>query len=268
MINIYNYDNYKKYINDWVKNQPSKGRGQYTKLAQSAGISSVLISQIFKGGRNLSIDQAHLIGEHLEHTENQQDFFLLMVLKDRAGNYKLRNRLQNQISQKRKENKNLKKILDTDRALTDEEKAIFYSDWTYSAVRLACGLKRINTITAISKELGLDESVISKILEFLLDHQLVVLKNNKLRLGPNKIHLEKESPYINARQKAWRIKSMQAMDKKQEEDFFFSANMSIDETLRDEFNHELNSLIKKFSKRTTESIPENIYCLNIDLFKV
>ncbi|EQC52651.1 hypothetical protein M901_2895, partial [Bacteriovorax sp. DB6_IX] len=44
---IYEYLDYKQYINDLISTYPKEGRGVFSKLAKSINVSSVLISQIY-----------------------------------------------------------------------------------------------------------------------------------------------------------------------------------------------------------------------------
>lgn len=63
---IFTFDDYKKYFNEWVHNQPKHGHGEYRRLSISLGVSTTLISQIFKGDKQISLEMANELCEYLE----------------------------------------------------------------------------------------------------------------------------------------------------------------------------------------------------------
>lgn len=40
MTSIYQFDNYKKFFNSWIENQPKKGHGEYRRLALHLNVST------------------------------------------------------------------------------------------------------------------------------------------------------------------------------------------------------------------------------------
>lgn len=268
-MDIFKFDNYKEFIQKWVENQPSKGRGLYAKIADSLNISSVLVSQIFKGDKNLSLEHAYLLTEFLALTSDEKDYFILLVEYNKAGSQKLQNYFQQKIKTiQKKKSENLKEILAQDISLSENDKAIFYSNWLYSAVRLQTSIQGFETADKLAAQFQLPREQILEILRFLVDKNLCIKTPNGFQMGPQRTHLESTSPYIKARQVSWRVKAFEKMDKIDSSQFFYTAPMSISEEQFKKLRDRLTSVIKELTQDLINDEPERLACLNIDLFRL
>lgn len=264
---IFNYTNYKGYVNDWLLSCPKKGHGQFRAMAQHLRLSTVMISQIFRGDKDISFEHAHELSKFLTLTENETRYFLLLVQFARAGTENLKNFIKNQIILSQQENENLKKVVSQDTELTEEQKAVFHSNWIYSAIRMHTSLIGTNSIEAIAQSLGLSIEVVTTAIDFLLKTNLIIKENNVLKMGPQRTYLEKLSPFINARQKAWRIKSFELMDENRSQDLFYTGPMAISSSMRSWLDKELRKLINEIFERAVKEEAEDLCCLNIDFFR-
>ena len=88
-VRLYNYDNYKEYVNDWISSQTNAGRGKYLELSKYLGMHTTLISQIFKGDRELNHDQGFKLCEYFGFSDLETEYFLLLISVNKAANYKL-----------------------------------------------------------------------------------------------------------------------------------------------------------------------------------
>lgn len=57
---IYEYLNYKDYLNDRIQDCPNGGRGVSSRLSKFIGVSAVMVSQVLKGNRSFSRDKIYL----------------------------------------------------------------------------------------------------------------------------------------------------------------------------------------------------------------
>src|SRR3989344_5882150 len=131
-MNIFEFDNYKKYINARIESMPKRGRGQYLKMANFLSVNSVIISQVFKGDRELSLEHACELCEFFGFTPLESRYFILLVEYERAGTHKLKKMLNEQLAEIAHKAQDLKHRLTQDAELTDEARATFYSNWYYS----------------------------------------------------------------------------------------------------------------------------------------
>lgn len=58
---IFDYDDYKKYLHDLLLSQPSKGHGFRSRLAEVAGCRVSYVSQVLNQDMDFSLEQAESI---------------------------------------------------------------------------------------------------------------------------------------------------------------------------------------------------------------
>lgn len=264
---LFEYHDYKLWVNDWIDSQPSGGHGQLRKLALYLEINSVVMSQVFRGDRDLTLEQALKVTQYLGMTELERDYFLLLVQKGRAGTTELKSVFEKQLQTIRKSAQSLKNRVQHHK-FTDEDKATFYSQWYYSAIRLGVSIPQLSTISALSGHLNLDRSVVVQVIEFLLKHQLIIEKKGRYDIGPQVTHVGHDSPFVNRHHTNWRLKGLQAMDNITDQDLYYTGPMALSETAAKEIRKMLVSLVEKSTQQAAHSDSEVLRCLNIDWFKI
>lgn len=212
------------------------------------------------------MDQALLVTEYFTLGQLETEYFLLLVGLNRAAHYKLKEHYNQQLKKLKVRALDLREYLKKNTELDDQAKQKFYSDWSYSAIRLTCSIETINTADEISDYLGLESIEVKEKLQFLLNNGLVTENDGKLDLGTSTTFLDKKNPLINTHRKNWRLK---AMDKfSQENDLFLVAPMTLSKELKNKLH---TSLLKAFNE-VLEEVPaceaEELICVNIDLFSV
>ncbi len=56
-MSVFQFDNYKKYIRYRIESMASRGRGQYTKIANYLGVSPTIVTQVLTGDREFTPEQ-------------------------------------------------------------------------------------------------------------------------------------------------------------------------------------------------------------------
>ncbi|MFN9067384.1 MAG: helix-turn-helix domain-containing protein, partial [Bdellovibrionales bacterium] len=136
---IFDYDNYKKWFIDWVDNRPNKGYGEFSKLAEFLNSSSTVISQIFKGDRDLSLEQAKKLAEFCQLTDLETKYLMQLALIARAGNFELKTYFEGEKNKIREECQQVKSRISPTRLLSDSEKALLVSSWMPTAFLILAG---------------------------------------------------------------------------------------------------------------------------------
>ncbi len=265
---IFKYRCYKRYVNDWVLRKPKKGRGQYKKISEYLGINSVRVSQIFKGNQEMSLEFAHKLSSYLGHSESEMEYFLILVAKARAGTAELKKVLEKRISQAQAESTDLKTRLSQDVTFSEEAKAIFYSNWYYSGIRLTSSIKGLDNANALSEKLDLPIDTVSRVIEFLLKYGLCIKEGEKVKMGPKRTHLESSSPLVSRHHQNWRLKAIESMQKQNKSNLFYSGPMSLSKSALQANRTDLVDMIKKLSDRSLNDREEHLACLNIDWFQI
>ncbi|MBY0316972.1 MAG: TIGR02147 family protein [Bdellovibrionales bacterium] len=263
---IFNFTNYKQFVREKVSLMPHRGRGQFRQMALHLGVNSTAISQIFKGSRHLTPEQGLRIAQFLGLSDLETRYFVNMIHKDRAGTHDLRDFYLKEEKKLLAEGKNIKSRIIEHNEISDENKAIFYSNWYYSGLRMLSALPTHNTPEEMADYFGLNRALVNKVITFLVDNGLCVEKDGKISVGPRTTYLDSNSPLINNHRRNWRLKALEKIQQPHDDDLFYSSPMSMSEKDKEALREELVALIAKFLKRIQKSPEEKLVCFNIDWF--
>lgn len=267
---IFDYKDYKSYLEAFIKSQPKGGRGVRMAIAEHISCPVSHISQILNGKSHLSLEQAEGINEFIGHTQEEAQFFFLMVQLSRAGSQALRKRLNLHIQQVLEKRLILKDRLGVKQELSKEDQMEFYSSWVYGAIHVMLTIPDFQNKETIAKYLGLSLKRTAEILEFLKIVGLAVQKENgKFDIGTTRIHLGADSPLISKFHTNWRMKTIQSLDKENaNEDLHYSSVITISNNDIMTIKSHLVKCIEEIKKIIRDSPAEGVHSFNIDFFKL
>ncbi len=265
---IFEYKDYKKFVRDRIDSMPKQGYGQYTEIAKRLNIHNVVITQIFRGDKELSLDQALELSNYLELTPLERDYLFLLVQHNRAGTHKLKEHIKEKMTELREQSEDLQKRLVQDKKLSEETRAIFYSNWYFSGVRLASDIPGVDSPEEIAKRLGLSRITVQKVLEFLLRTGLCVEKNGKIQMGPQRVHVGNDSILVSRHHTNWRLKALERIPQgAREDELFFTGPFALSKAAIQKIRKTLLETIEAATKTAVDSNSETLSCLNIDFFE-
>ena len=93
--------------------------------------------------------------------------------------------------------------------VSESIRAVFYSNWKYSAVRQLTAIPGYSSIDKIAEALQLSLRTSKDVMDFLVTHGLCVEKKGKFQIGPSATHLEASSPWTYVNHLNWRQKAME-----------------------------------------------------------
>lgn len=266
--NILNYENFNNFlVSELVKNTENK-RGNKKELADFINIHPTSLSQVLSGDRFFTDVQVFLLGEFLNLNEMESQYIFLLHQINLTQNKQFKVRLTKRRDALKKKSLNLSTRLDKDETLSEEEKAVFYSSWYYTCVWVFISIEKGKTREDIISRFNLDKKIVNDVLEFLIKADLAYLEGGRYFHKINRMHLEKTSPFLKQHHANWRIKSIQKKDYSEIEDLSFTAPLSLSKKDFNYIREEMVLLIKKVSDTVAETEPEEIYCFNLDFFKI
>lgn len=266
MESIFNYENYRKYLRDWIQKQPKRGRGILTAWSQLLRIETSVMSQILSGKRELTPDQTFELQTFMGLGELESDYLNILVQIERASTQKLKLHLKKKKEKLRQESLQLSKRLKKELVLSEEQKSIFYSSWLYSAVRLATSLKDPQSIDSLCKRFQMEREKLLEILNFLMAAGLVIEEMGQYKMGPQRTHLEKSSPFITKHHANWRLKALQRSENLSDEEIMFTGPLSISKKDFNLIREEIVQLISKVSTTVKDTEAEDLAVFEVDLF--
>ena len=246
-----------------------RGRGEFRRIADALKMHTTLVSQILNGKKCFTEEQASNLCVYLSLNPLETDYFLKLVQIERAGNESLKKTFQRHLQQIMAQAKETKSRVPESQDLTEQDRAIYYSSWQYSLVRLLTSIDGLQTFEKISDYLRLPASRVREILDFLVSRNLCKegKKGKYERTGKN-THVEARSPLAIRHHQNWRSKSHEFQERMTDADLAFTAPISVSSADRQRIRSLLLDTISQIAKIVETSPAEEVVYLGIDWLKI
>lgn len=269
MFSVYEFESYQELIKMRFASMPKSGYGQSKKLAEFLGVHTTLVSQVMKGLKSFTPEQAVGVSEFLSLGELESEYLLLLVQRERAGTPALKRLFDRRLKTIRANSKELVHRLKSNRRLTEIERAEFYSDWTYSAVRQLPAIAGFQNVETIAELLDLPVRKVADIVKFLTATGLCVAKTSGLTVGPSSTHLESSSKWVTLHHRNWRLKALTELSRYQlDRSLHYTAPMTLSKSDSMKISEMIAVFLESVDKLVEPSPSEELYCLNLDWFRV
>ena len=265
---VYEYKDYKKFVLDWIQRLSNAGRGQRKLLAAAIGCQTPFVTHVLAGDSDFSAEQAEACARFMGLGESDVEFFLLLVLKQRAGTRSLENLFAKQIAERRERSVLLKKRLNIAETLSAPAQMIYYGSWHFAAIHMALTLPEMRTVDALQKHFQLPMARVVSIVEFLIQNGLVEQQRAALKVVRPALHLEKGSPLLGQHHAQWRLRAIEAYHSRAPEDLHYSAVTSLSFEDFAWVREQLASLLEELVGRVRESPEEKLATLTLDWFSL
>ncbi len=269
---IYQYRDYKKYLHDYIQSQPGKGYGFRSRIAETTHCDTAYVSQVLRQNAHFSLEQAEDLNDLLGHTQDESEYFLLLIQLARAGTPKLRARTEKLLQGYIEKSQVLKHRVDIKQTLGELDQVRYYSAWYYAAVHILIAIPEFRTRDLIAARLGLSSEKVSQILEFLLSVGLASKLGDHYSIGTNRIFLGNDSMMLSKHHNNWRVKAIEMINRNSLQgdlNLHLSTVLSFAKKDVAAVKEKLIQGIEEARKIVRESNPEeDIYCLGVDFFRL
>jgi uncharacterized protein (TIGR02147 family) len=263
---VFEYSNYKLFVEAWVKAQGKAGRGQYKRIAEKLRVHTTYISQVFSGTRHLNDEQAVRLGSVLELSPLEKEYFLLLVQFERTVSNELKSMIEARLAALKRQHQLVERRVSAYKELSDAEKSTFYGTWIYSGVRMLATVLNNATPEAIAGKLDLPVREVRNVLDFLFENNLLKLVDGKVMLGEQRTHVSASSPFVFHHHRNWRLKVMEHHPKLASDDLLFTSPFVLAKKDYIKVREEILAVIERFSKLVSGSCEDEVCAvLNIDL---
>ncbi len=269
MSSLFDFKDYKQYLKYRIMQQPARGRGFRSKLAEAAKCQVSYVSRVLTENADFSLEQSDAINDLLGHTSEEKDFFLILVQFNRAGTISLKNHFQKHMDEILKKRLVLKERLQIKDTLSREDQATYYSAWYYAAAHILISIPAYQTQKALSHALDLPADKTAEVLAFLESIGLAQRKSDGgFIIGNGRIHLERDSPLISKHHANWRIQAIRAIDRSSPEDLHYSVLVGISDEDAKKIQAMAVEFIKEVMSIVHDSKQQGAHCFTMDLFRV
>jgi uncharacterized protein (TIGR02147 family) len=262
-------DSYREIINQCLgyklKRRP---RGAIMKLASALQCHPTFIAQVLNEKSNLSLEQGQALSEYFQFSKQEQEYFFLLLQKERAGTQALKRYFQDQLQRILEEKRDLRPKLTTERPSLGAFEVEYFSNWIYQTVHGLTQIPKFQTVQTLSKFLNLNSEELKFILSRLALMNLVTNEKNLWKCTKNSLHLPKDSPFIRNLHSTWKTKiitDLQSQLKK--EGTQFSGIIAVSEKDYQKIRDLLVKTLESIRNITETSVAENLYLLSLDCYK-
>ncbi len=268
---IFEYDEYKKYVDARIRDYPSGGRGVFKLMAEAMKVPRSTLSQVFNGERDLTFEQAIDLAGFLELTTLETEFFMALVERSRSGNARLKAFSEKKIDTLRQKSKTLAGRIPKKAVVTDKEKSVFYSEWYFCAIRMMCNVPEFETIPALAAHLGLPLGRTKQVVEFLVSCGLCVQDKSGYKMGPSTTHIGSDDPLVFRHHQNWRqqaIKRFTDYPYLEDDELCATIPCTISVETMAKIRRSLMEAIIKVTEQIDTSKEEHLAFVNIDLLRI
>jgi len=266
-MNIYMYSEPIAALQAFIEENHAIGKIK-TRLAAAANCKQSYFSNVMSGKVNLTIDQAFGLSKFMGLTENETEFFLLLVQQVRAGGSDLQTYFNKKIKKMRQSEFKLeKKFLKKDK-LSSEQVRIYYSSWHYQSIHMLLTVPKYGRVENMAKRMNLSiEAVLSK-LKTLEAIGLAEKTGEYWKAVLKDIHIPIHDPSSLGHQIQWKLQAISDLQSSKTEGLHYSSVYS----LSFEDFQKLKSMMVKFIEDTRTHIEasqeEDIAHFQLSFFRV
>lgn len=264
---IFQFSGYQAYLQAYLKQLPREGYGEARKIAEHLRVSSTFVSHALSGQKQLTFEQASLLSEYLGLDALESEYFYYLVQLERAGNHQLRSFCERRLAELKQESLKLSERVEFKRTLSDEEKAVFYSNALYSAIHLFTSTSdRGRSADEIAQRFDLTRAQAAKFLKFLSDTGLCEENDGQFKMTTQSTHVGSGSPHLLKHHTNWRLRAVQAGENLKADEMMYTVNvsLSLDDFAR--LREKMVVFIEEFLETVYASPAQEIACLNLDWF--
>ncbi len=265
---IFEYNDYKQYLAEKLIFLGKIQKAYKQHVAKHIGCQPSYLSQILSGKPDLMLEQAHRLNTLFSHDKTEAKFFILLVEYGRANSTELKQFFTEQITELQANRYDLKKRLKDTSQISQEDMDKYYSSWLYSAIHIALALPTLQQPPALAKRFNLPESMIIDIVEFLQTSGLVEKVQGQFVFTKMRIHLDRNSSFIQRHHINWRSQSLQSVEKNMKDDLHFSTVFAVEVSDFNKIKEILTKSISTVTELIEPSKSEELYAMTLDVFKV
>lgn len=265
---LFKYNDYKLYLSEKITFEASIDRSYRTRLSEHIQCQPSYLSQVLNGKPEFTLEQAHRLNHFLLHDKVEARLFILLVEKSRSGTKELKQFFTEQIIDAKKARFDLKKRLKQTDEIAQEDQHKYYSAWFYSAIYVILSVPRFQSVTLIAARFNLPEELVVEVISFLEGCGLIERKNGIYLLTKKRIHLDRNSAFIQRHHINWRSQALQSAEKNMPSDLHFSTVVTLSVADYEKIKEVFVKAVASAREIIHPSLEEEIVAITLDVFKL
>lgn len=264
--NIYEYSSYRQYLKDCLEANGPKS-GSKARAAQALAVHTTFISQVVLGKAELSLDQAEKMNFFLGHNQEEGEFFLDLVILERATDPNLKKRFEEKIKIKYTDHVQIVKSFEKTRELAEADQEKFYSSHIYGLIHVLTSIPEYRTREALTEAVGYSMTIVNEAVDFLLKIGILKMQKNQIVHSEQHVHLKSQSKNILQHHTNWRLATVQNLAFSKPDDLHYSLTFSCSKKDAVKIRESLLKNLKSMSETIGASNEEKAYVYCFDFFE-
>lgn len=265
-LNVFHHQSYRQYLKARLEEQGPKS-GSKRRAAEFLSVHTTFISQVVLNKADLSLDQGEKFNQFLKHTEEEGEFFLDLIIYERATDAKLKARFEKKLQKKQRDQLQINKRLEKTRELSEEQQDQFYSSNIYGLIHVLSSIPRYQSKEKMAQVLGQPLEFIDQAIQFLRKIDVIRVVDGKIIPGHQSIHLGQDSKNIWRHHANWRLATLQHFSRRTAEDLHYSLAFSCSEQDAKKLREVLLAQLKSMNTVIAKSLEETAYVYCFDFFQ-
>lgn len=266
MANIYEFTSYREYLNARLTAGGSRS-GQKRRASEALGVHTTFISQVTLGRADFSLDQAERMNHFLNHSPDEGQYFLDLVIHDRAADPFLKDRFARKIQAHQSERSELKKHVGKSQQIDPADQEKFYSSHLYGLLHVLSSIPKYSNRQGLIEASGVPATVANEALDFLEKVGVLKVQGDRISTGEQHVHLGKDSKNIWRHHTNWRMASIQSFSFNQPTDLHYSGAISCSAEDAVKIRELILRQLKTINTTVSASKEEVAYVYCFDFFK-
>ncbi len=263
-------ESYREVVNECLGyRRQRRPRGVIKKLADSLRCHPTFIAQVLNERADFSPEQGFELCRHFLFSSEEQEFFLTLLMRDRAGTVALKGHYQQRLNQILEAKRDLKPRTQVEEGRSGSFEAEYFGNWIYQAVHALTQIQRFQSAAGISKALGLSVGEVRAVLKRLETMGLVEGGKSSWKSTLNSLHLSKDSHFIRNLHSTWKVKMLADLQNRTAiEGTKYSGLITVTEKDYHKVRDVLVKAISDVRKIVEASASEGAYIVSLDCYKI
>jgi uncharacterized protein (TIGR02147 family) len=267
MVDVFEYSDYRNYLQDLVNERKQKGFAQ-SEVADAVNCQPAYLSHVLKGKAELTEDHGIGLCNFLKFSQIESEYFMVILRLGRAGTPQLRKYLEESRQRLIKASKKVLSKLEKNLTADGGERFVYLnSSWVPGIIRAVVACPKYNTAAAIAHRIKLEKEIVEFHLEMLEKYKFIKFENGKYIDLEDYIHFPEDSLHVETFQTNKYLHALDALSRRSPEDLRINILMTLDQKTVEEIRRILKKAIDKVMQAGGPSPEEDLYAVSIDFFK-
>jgi uncharacterized protein (TIGR02147 family) len=264
---VFDHKSYREYLHESL-GRPGQRTGMRLRACKALGCHTTYLSQVLSGRAHLSLEHAESLNRFLEHTKEESEFFLTLVLRERAGTKPLQERFSARIQELLAKRNIIKNRVKAATELSPQDQDRFYGSWLYTAIHVLVSIPDYQTLEKLAAALGISLGATKEALEFLRRIGVVVRREGRYVHGPQVLHLGSDSLLIAKHHSNWRFHAIQSLGRAQPDDLHYSAAVSLTKEVAQKVRDNILRTLQDNIELIKHAKEEEAYVYSFDFYRL